>query len=34
MEHHAKGDMSADAQTKSKNDPLTHHVIGSETREG
>lgn len=26
MQHHAEGDVASDAQTKSKNDPLSHHV--------
>jgi hypothetical protein len=26
MQYHAEGDVASDAQTKSKNDPLSHHV--------
>lgn len=26
MQHHPEGDVTSDAQTKSKNDPLSHHV--------
>jgi hypothetical protein len=26
MQHHAEGNVASDAQTKSKNDPLSHHV--------